>query len=62
MLKHPLRCRESVPQVQGWTSKKKKKKKKSDNDVTIKKKRVSWGDILVSLHTWKLQDSKNAGH
>jgi hypothetical protein len=27
-----------------------------------KKKVSSWGDILVSLRSWRLQDSKNAGH
>ncbi len=26
------------------------------------KKILSWGDILVSLRSWRLQDSKNAGH
>jgi hypothetical protein len=26
------------------------------------KKLLSWGDILVSLRSWRLQDSKNAGH
>ncbi len=31
-------------------------------DVTIKKTLLSWGDILVSLRRWRLQDSKNAGH
>jgi hypothetical protein len=28
----------------------------------MKKKLLSWGDILVSLRSWRLQDSKNAGH
>ncbi len=28
----------------------------------IKKKLLSWGDILVSLRSWRLQDSRNAGH
>ncbi len=31
-------------------------------DDEKKKKLSSWGDILVSLRSWRLQDSKNAGH
>ncbi len=31
-------------------------------DDEKKKKLLSWGDILVSLHSWQLQDSKNAVH
>jgi hypothetical protein len=27
-----------------------------------KKKLLSWGDTLVSLRSWRLQDSKNGGH
>ncbi len=31
--------------------------------VTRKKKKLlSWGNILVALHSWRLQDSKNACH
>jgi hypothetical protein len=26
------------------------------------KKFLSWGGILVSLRSWRLHDSKNAGH
>jgi hypothetical protein len=27
-----------------------------------KKKFLSWGNILLSLRSWRLRDSKNAGH
>ncbi len=50
-----------------WKKWKRKKKKtygvgSITIDATQKKLLLTWGDTLVSLRSWRLQNSKNAGH